>query len=475
MKKIIYVVISVLIIMLAIKALIQSNGESVEFLKNNLVMVDDGKYHESNDGKIVAVKGVLSTDTDVKDERFGVSAQNSARLVRKVLEYRYFEKGTESTTVGEDGKKEQLRMDRWKGRWEDKGTVGDYIDNDAYQVSEIVKDVTKDDSIIDVNKEEFTTNPKLNGIFEIPEEKLKKFRTNTPVIIKVDDENPNQVYYIDNYDKKFTIKNNEFTTVQGSSEEIGDIRVSFSSLDLNKLGTVTVVAKQEEGKLVEYTADNMDVIYEVYKGSLSFEEIIEQMESDNNSAKLGVAITIVVIIIIGLVVFRDNIADFMEKKNIHFEVNGNFIQILVFIGFLTFFLFFGYVTIKVFNTTIRAKEAIPVTATVVEYERLYHGEQIAYDYKYEYVVNDQLYEKEYNNVNKIPFDPDSPTEDGNIAEFEAYYDKDDPSISYIPFERSHSILGYGAGGLLIVLSIVGMVKVIMNIADNMKSEKRKKE
>ena len=110
-KKICYVVIAICIMLLAVKALKQSNGESVQYIKDNMVVVEDGKYHEENDGKIVAISGRLSTDESLADLRFFVDVKDSARMERKVLEYRYYErKGEQYKYEQEKDKQEYVRL-----------------------------------------------------------------------------------------------------------------------------------------------------------------------------------------------------------------------------------------------------------------------------------------------------------------------------------------------------------------------------
>jgi hypothetical protein len=471
-KKICYVVIAICIMLLAVKALKQSNGESVQYIKDNTVVVEDGKYHEENDGKIVAISGRLSTDKSLADLRFFVDVKDSARMERKVLEYRYYErKGDQYKYEQAKDKQEYVRL--LGSRWEDKSTQAEYIHNSGYQVKEIFDEVTKDPSNEDVNAETYTLNPKLNGEFEIPEEMLKKFPCNAPVTIDPYDD-PNQECTIANYNKTFMIQNNEFTTVKGGSPQVGDIRVSFRCLDLNKLGPVTVVAKQEDGKLVEYVADNEDIIYDVYKGNLSLEDIVKERETDNAYAIGGVIATLVVLLIVGLVVFRDNIADFMEKRNIEIKLNEKLMYVLVFIAFLAFFIGTVALCVYVFQRTQNALKAIPVNAIVTSYREEMHGSEEAYYYTYQYIVDDELYEREVMNTNSIPFDPSEATESGEIAEFEAYYDETNPSKSYIPSEREHSPVGYAAFAFFIAIFIVGMVRSCMLIMATPKKNKEEK-
>ena len=469
LKKVCYCIVALFVILLGAKALKQANGETADYLKDNLVMVSDGKYHQENDGKVVAITGTLETDSYIKDDRFGVWTKNSARLERKVLEYRYYD-SNKNSSIGEDRKYDQSL---WKKRWENKSSTAQFVDNDAYQLREMIDTLTEDEEIIDVNEEKFTLNPLLNGVFEIPAETLNKFSSNTPVKIETDDE-PDQQYYIDNYNYNFIIKNNEYTTVIDETPYVGDIRVSFSSLDLDKLGTVTVVAKQEDGKLVEYKGENEDIVFEVYKGELDKEGIIIKLRQEDKYTKIGVFVSIIIVIIVGLVIFRDNVSEFISKRNIQIEMSENMLQfiiMLVFIGFLA-----GTIAIcaNMINTKTRASNGIPVEASVITYKEEYHGDEIGYYYTYEYVVDDQAYQREFNNTNSIPFDPDQENDDGSIAKFEVYYDKDDPSKSYIEEEKHPSIIYYFILLFFIILFIIGAGKSALNIRDNIK-KKRVKE
>ena len=466
-KKICYIVISICIILLGIKALVQSNGETAKYFDENMVIVEDGKYHEENNGKVVAIKGTLTTDEFLKDEKFGVIAKNTPRLERKVLEYRYYN-SKKNTSYSED-ETNIKRSQIWKTRWEDKSTVAEFVENDGYQLGETLDTLTQDKNFEDIKPETFTLNPLLNNEFEIPQEKLIKFPCNKPVVI----DSTNEQLEVDNYNNTFKLKNNEFTTVTGDTPVVGDIRVSFRYLDLEKLGKVTVVAKQEDGKLVEYEGENSDIVFEVYKGDLSKEEILSKMKEEDNYAKLGVIITFIVIIIIGMIIFRYEIGDFLDKKNIHIKLSNNMLQGMVFLAFLLFFIGTLAITINVVKRTVKAQAGIPVEATVTSYREEFHGSQTGYYYTYEYIVDDEAYENEYNNTDSIPFDPTKETEDGSIAKFEAYYDKDNPSISYIPKEREHNVAFYAACAFFFVLFIIGMVKTISNIIEDNKKNKSK--
>lgn len=283
-KKICYCIIALFILFISIKALIQSNGETAEYLQDNLVIVEDGQYHKENDGKVVLVKGTLTTDNIVKDEKFGVSTTNAARLERNVYEYRWY-KDENSSYVDT--------------RWEDKSTARQYIEGYGYDI------IAKNSFVKDIFKEKFITDIKLNDTFEISGEILDRISCNTSVLIN----NPN--------DSVGSLKAGvtEFTSVEGDSPVIGDITVSFKALDLNTLGEVSIVAKQEDGKLVKYVGNNKDIVFDAYEEDMTLEKILEKENEDVAYARIGVVVIMIITIIVGLFIFRDDIERFRNKKN----------------------------------------------------------------------------------------------------------------------------------------------------------------
>lgn len=277
-KKICYCVIAIFILFISIKALMQTNGETAQYLQDNLVIVEDGQYHKENDGKVVLVKGTFTTDNIVKDEKFGVSTSNAARLERNVYEYRWHKDDNYSPV---------------ETRWEDKSTARQHIEGYKYDIAK------------DINKEKFVTNIKLNDAFEISGDILNSFPCNTSVEIN------NTNNSVDN----LKVVDNEFTSVKGDSPAIGDIAVSFKALDLDTLGTVAIIAKQEDGKLVKYVGNNTDIIFDAYEEDITLEKILEQKKEDEVYGRVGVGVILIITIIVGLFIFRDDIKKFKNRKN----------------------------------------------------------------------------------------------------------------------------------------------------------------
>ena len=94
----------------------------------------------------------------------------------------------------------------------------------------------------------------------------------------------------------------------------GDIRIKMSYVNLEKLGDISILAKQVGDGFDEYKLDTGAYAFNVYQTKISNkEELAKALEQDSKNMAGGMIFIIIVLIIIGIILFRTNIKNLIDK------------------------------------------------------------------------------------------------------------------------------------------------------------------
>lgn len=218
--KIISFALLMFMIFLTVRFFNQSSGAREE-VAEKIVILEDTEILEENEGKLVLLTGKMTSKDILKFEEYGVEV-NSPILERKVEMYQY---------------------------------VSDTDEQDREIVKRKWSDDTPEEEIYDEVEKETYYNPDMKvesdtlygevyiGNFLIDKDIIKKLKTNT-------------IYTDLKEVLDFKIKDeNILTNVQEDKTRIGNLRIQFKYLDLEKAGEYTIVGKQSGDKIVEYKLD----------------------------------------------------------------------------------------------------------------------------------------------------------------------------------------------------------------------------
>lgn len=290
--KIIYFALVVLLIFLTVKGFNQSNGASE--VAEKMVVLENSEVVEENEGKLVLVTGKITPKDTLKFEEYQIEVQSPV-LERKVEMYQYVQ------DVDEDDR------DIVKKMWSD-----DFPEEEVYD---------------DVKKENYN-NPNMRvesetlygeaylGKFLLDKEVTKKLRTNeTYTNLK------------DVSDFK-VVDGNTLTNVQEDTTKIGDLKLQFTYLDLEKAGDYTILGKQSGDKIVEYKLDKGLSLLKVLEGIKTKEDVLEQISKERKMGAYGPLVALVVLLLLGFLSLRRSIKQSSDKitstiDSIKEQVSGN--------------------------------------------------------------------------------------------------------------------------------------------------------
>jgi hypothetical protein len=276
--------LAILTLFLTIKAF--SQWSNMQPLREGAVVIKDGKVLPENEGKLVLVSGrVTVEDSEVSDTQFDVAVKSP--YLSRIVEMR-----------------------QWK-TINQKGNMADYV---IWSTALGIKQQEfEGEKYINPEKFPFDASvfkadvPFMLGEFELSEKFIEKYVTGRLTRVteltqsgadrnSVDLDKTNNWYYC----------HSDFKTLVGNSVnagifDIGDARVFFLMLDTDNPGEITVMAKQENGRLVAYDNDDISPIAVMHDGIKTKEEVIATEQSDDNA---GAVVSIVLTVIFaGLTVF----------------------------------------------------------------------------------------------------------------------------------------------------------------------------
>ena len=269
-KIIIYIIVVIFSVFLVGKAIKQENGANPEIL-DKVVILEEAKVIPENEGKLILVYGRPKASKTFKDNKFGIELDTFR--VNKIVEmYQYKARNDE---VGYE----------WNEKVEKKSVIsssGGIYYNPEKSMSSINK---CDEAYL--------------GEFIVSEKLTQRISNNEKV----------ELPEIEGFKRK-----GEYLTNSKWGPKVGDIRIKMSYVNLEKLGDISILAKQVGNGFEEYKLDTGAYAFNVYQTKISNkEELAKALEQDSKNMAGGMIFIIIVLIIIGIILFRDNIKNLIDK------------------------------------------------------------------------------------------------------------------------------------------------------------------
>ena len=280
-KIVIYIIVVIFSVFLVAKAIKQESGANPEVL-DKVVILNEAKVLPENEGKLVLVSGKLKASEVFKDNTFGLELDTFR--VNKIVEmYQYKAVNDE---IGYE----------WNEKVEKKSIISG--SGGIYRNPE--------KSMSSINK----CDKAYLGEFTVSEKLTQRINNNEKV----------ELPEIEGFKRK-----GEYLTNSKLVTNVGDIRIKMSYVNLEKLGDISILAKQVGNGFEEYKLDTGAYAFNVYQTKISNkEELAKALEQDSKNMAGGMIFIIIVLIIIGIILFRTNIKNLIDKiKNKTSKWNEN--------------------------------------------------------------------------------------------------------------------------------------------------------
>ncbi len=232
------------------------NIKTIEEARGALVNVSSDKVDSANEGKLVSTNGKMEiADEYLIDSTFNVQSPKTAKLVRVIEMYQWVEKKHED----DEGYVTYEYVKEWLTEIED---------------SSRFNDTTKDNpSSMPYPKEEFYATNVTLGAFTLSDAQKALLDTSAMVSLSETVSLPDGYYKVNNY----------IASVENlTNAKVGDVRISFKYNDDKE---ISVLAKQSGSSFLPYISKQNKEMFEVRKGIMTGEEIIDAVEAENNILK----------------------------------------------------------------------------------------------------------------------------------------------------------------------------------------------
>jgi len=269
-KIVIYIIVVIFSVFLIAKAIKQESGANPEVL-DKVVILNEAKVLPENEGKLVLVSGKLKASEVFKDNTFGIELDTFK--VNKIVEMYQYKAGTDE--VGYE----------WNEKDEKKSIVSG--SGGIYR------------------------NPKksMSSINKCDKAYLGEFTVSEKLTQRINDNEKVELPEIEGFKRK-----GEYLTNSKWGPSVGDIRIKMSYVNLEKLGDISILAKQVGDGFDEYKLDTGAYAFNVYQTKISNkEELAKALEQDSKNMAGGMIFIIIVLIIIGIILFRTNIKNLIDK------------------------------------------------------------------------------------------------------------------------------------------------------------------
>lgn len=229
--------------------------------EKSYIQIKSDKIQSKNDGKLVATKGKIDSDSlnELRDDTFGINVK-AVKLRRKVEMYQWEEDCEED----DNGNKNCTYEKVW--------------DSKLLDSSEYTESGHNNPSDMPYESEEYLSDDVKLGSFIIPEELVKKLSYDKK---KANDDLMNEY---NNSKEEIKVDGKYLTNVKENTPEIGDIRISF---EYTPAKTVSVMAVQTDDTFEAYTSKKGKDIYLITEGSKTGVQMLESMKSANKYLKWG--------------------------------------------------------------------------------------------------------------------------------------------------------------------------------------------
>lgn len=269
-KIVIYIIVVIFSVFLIAKAIKQESGANPEVL-DKVVILNEAKVLPENEGKLVLVSGKLKASEVFKDNTFGIELDTFK--VNKIVEMYQYKAGTDE--VGYE----------WNEKDEKKSIVSG--SGGIYR------------------------NPKksMSSIKKCDKAYLGEFTVSEKLTQRINDNEKVELPEIEGFKRK-----GEYLTNSKWGPSVGDIRIKMSYVNLEKLGDISILAKQVGDGFDEYKLDTGAYAFNVYQTKISNkEELAKALEQDSKNMAGGMIFIIIVLIIIGIILSRTNIKNLIDK------------------------------------------------------------------------------------------------------------------------------------------------------------------
>lgn len=231
------------------------NIKTIEEARGSLVNVSSESVDSDNEGKLVSTNGEINViDESLRDDYFNIVVPNTAKLVRVVEMYQWVEdcETEDDRTVCNYDKK-------WLSTIEDSSSFEESGHDNP--------------STIPFEGAAYYANEVELGAFKLSSTQIQMLSTGATVSVDATAFLPNGYKIADKY----------ITSAENiDNPNVGDVRVSFK---YSNDTTITVLAMQKGNSFADYKSEQGKVLNELRAGSLTGEEMIDVVETQNNILK----------------------------------------------------------------------------------------------------------------------------------------------------------------------------------------------
>ena len=234
--------------------------------KGAVVSVNSGSVQPENDGKLIHTSGLATTEETLKDGAFGVSAEHSILLDRKVEMFQWKEKQEKETKKQLGGKKKTVTTYSYEQVWSEQ-----LLDSSGYKEA----GHTNPSQLPFESHEEMAEKVTL-GAFQLPPELVKL--VGPAKSVPINDKTLAQVS--PDVRKKLSVANGGyFFGANAGSPQIGDTRITFETVPPSE---VSVIGVQTGKSLSPYTAKSGgSTIFELVQGDKTAADMFTSLEESN--------------------------------------------------------------------------------------------------------------------------------------------------------------------------------------------------
>jgi len=269
-------VITLLFLIWPVMILIGSS-ENVSELENEIIVLDKPVVRAENEGKLVLIKGILSTDEEyLYDKDFDIAFHTSL-LKRTVYMYQWIEV--------ENGDSEDGYYYNYYKNWS-----SDVINSNKFK-DDFLKKYRNPNKSKPVNDKYWTAYTNL-GDFLLPKKFADTLETNV-ILTGLDPV----------YGEKYgmTVIDDEcYSTVVNGEPKIGDVEIEFTGLDFDLLGTVSMIGMQKGNSVEPYYTKNKEELYRFWTDEMDIETVMAEIEEDAENAAFGMFIFGGVMLLLGI-------------------------------------------------------------------------------------------------------------------------------------------------------------------------------
>jgi hypothetical protein len=232
--------------------------------KKNVIATPAEEVVPSNNGKLVYLTGMATTDEVLEDEQFGVS-QNALllRRVAKTYQWKESEKSEAKSNVG--GSETTTKTYSYTKEWSER-----LIDSREFHKKEGHSNPTS----LSVTSDAFIAENAHVGAFTLTPQLIEKLQDEKQLRLQEED-----LEAADGGDELQLYNGGFYLGDKPKDPQIGDVMITYSYVEPS---TISVVAAQQASTLVPYSAQNGTTIALLEKGTRSADDLFATALSENS-------------------------------------------------------------------------------------------------------------------------------------------------------------------------------------------------